>query len=109
MRRETCLFNKLSLKYTFAHFLDYSIIYSLIFSFTTCTLKGYVSRKDFKDAMAFAKIGKSMTSEFVNRLADSYAMGSEGQYVDYLTCFRSYLNELISIMPSQVSYSFYPS
>ena len=65
-------------------------------------MKGYVSRDDFKNAMVFAKMGKSMTLEFIYKLADTYAVGSGGEYVDYLTCFRSYLNELISIMPSQV-------
>ena len=39
-------------------------------------MKGYASRDDFKNAMVFAKMGKSMTLEFIYKLADTYAVGS---------------------------------
>ena len=52
-------------------------------------------------ALEFAKMGKSMTAGLMNKLADTY-MIYEG-YVDYLACFRNYLNELIAIMPSNTN------
>lgn len=60
---------------------------------------GVVPREYFLAALEYASINKTMTQEFMSKLADTYTV-REGQ-VDYLACFRNYLNELISIMPSR--------
>jgi hypothetical protein len=62
---------------------------------------GIVPRSDFLAALDFAAMGKNMTPELRNKIADTY-MVADGK-VDYLTCFRNYLNELIGIMPSMTS------
>ena len=66
---------------------------------------GSVSRTKFLDALVFAKMGRSMNNEFMHKLADTYMIQStNGElYVDYLTCFRNYLNELISILPANTN------
>lgn len=63
---------------------------------------GVVSRKMFLDALVKAGFSDAMSSEFMQKLADTYTI-TKPNMVDYLTCFRSYLNELISIMPSKES------
>ena len=62
---------------------------------------GLVSRAAFLGALEFAALEKTMSLEFMNNLANTYL--SRDGLVDYLSCFRNYLNELIAIMPSSVS------
>ena len=60
---------------------------------------GIVSRVFFIAALEFAQLGKTMNPDFMNKLADTYTV-RDGN-VDYLTCFRNYLNEIISQMPTK--------
>ena len=62
---------------------------------------GSVPRRVFMDALKFADLGRD-SSHFQNKLADTYALRG-GDLVDYLSCFRNYLNELISVMPTKSS------
>ena len=63
---------------------------------------GVVDRKIFLDALVKTDLSSAMSNEFMQKLADTYTM-TKPNMVDYLTCFHSYLNELISIMPKKES------
>lgn len=55
---------------------------------------GNVSRNSFIAALDAANDDKSMTAEAMNKLADDYTR-TDG-LIDYLACFRTYLNGMVS-------------
>lgn len=58
---------------------------------------GRVRMPFFVEALETAKIHQSMTPDAITALIEKYTV--RGEFVDYLSCFRNFLGEVIAMMP----------